>query len=263
MSSLDRARVGIVGLGSIGLRVAGHARRSGFAVIGYDVRDGAMKAASDEGIATRPTPAAIAEESDVVLIYVVNDAQVLDVTLGDSRLLAHARNGAVIVISSSVHPDTVRRVAHEAAPAGVSVLDAPTTGGEHTAVDGTMTYLVGGDAEAFDRARPALATSAAHIVHTGDIGTGQLAKMANNLMLWAQYAGTREALAMVETNGLDVDWLAKVLAHSTGNNWPLQHWFGFQNIPWASKDLETVRQMAEEFGLSTPVSTFLRDYMRH
>ncbi len=125
-----------------------------------------------------------------------------------------------------------------------------------------MTFLVGGETEVLERVRPVLEASASHIVHTGEVGTGQIAKVANNLMLWAQYAGTRESITLVENNGLDAVWLRTVLLHSTGNTWPLQHWDGFQDIPWARKDLETVQQFADENALDLPVSAFLSEYMR-
>ena len=149
--------VGVLRLGAMGRPIAGHLVDGGLQVVVFDLDREAVEAVASSGARAAGSPAELAAASDVMLVLVASDDQVLAVCLGADGLLAHARRGGVLVISSSVRPETCEEVAAAAGPAGVDVLDAALTGGARGAEAGRVNLLVGGDEEVLTRIRPALA----------------------------------------------------------------------------------------------------------
>ena len=203
-------RAGFIGLGNIGQPMAARIVAGGIATTVFDRRPEACDALAALGALVAPSTAALAANVDVVGVCVRDDAEVADVVLGAGGLLAAAAPGLVIAVHSTITPRTVRALGDAAALRGVAILDAPITGGASGAENGTLTYMVGGDAAALERCRPVFATSATRIVHTGALGTGAATKLSNNLMLYMEFLAAREAAALARSAGVDVEKLIEV-----------------------------------------------------
>jgi 3-hydroxyisobutyrate dehydrogenase-like beta-hydroxyacid dehydrogenase len=163
-----------------------------------------------------PSPAALGAASDVVGICVMGDADVEEVVLRDDGVLAGMAPGGVIAIHSTVHPDTCRALAARAAGVGVDVLDAPVSGGGVAAAAGSLLVMVGGSDEATARCRPVFETFGNPVVHLGPVGSGQMAKLINNLVFTAQLSMALETFALGEDLGMDKIALGDLLSHGTG-----------------------------------------------
>jgi 3-hydroxyisobutyrate dehydrogenase-like beta-hydroxyacid dehydrogenase len=203
-------RVGFVGLGDIGRPMAARIVRGGFATTVFDLRPEPCAALAALGAAVADSGAALAAAADVIGVCVRDDADVEALLRGPDGLLAAARPGAVIAVHSTVTPDTVRGLGAAAATRGVALVDAPMTGGAAGAENGTLTYMVGGDAAALERIRPVLATSAARIVHAGPLGAGAITKACNNLMQYMEFLAAREAVALARRAGVAAETLIEV-----------------------------------------------------
>jgi 3-hydroxyisobutyrate dehydrogenase len=163
-----------------------------------------------------PTPAAVAEASSIVCLCVTGDEDVREVALGADGVLAGMSSGGTLVVHSTVHPETCIRLREQAAENGVSVLDAPVSGGRPAAEQGALLVMVGGEAAVLDRVRPVLATFGEPILHLGDVGAGQTAKLVNNLVFTAQIALSLETFAFVNELGLDGAAMAQVFERGSG-----------------------------------------------
>jgi 3-hydroxyisobutyrate dehydrogenase len=182
----------------------------GIATTVYDRRTEPCAALAALGADVATSAAALAAEADIIGVCVRDDGDVDAVLGGADGLLATARPGTVIAVHSTITPGTIRRLGATAAQRGVALLDAPITGGSAGAENGTLTYMVGGDAAALERCRPVFATSAARIVHTGALGTGAATKLCNNLMLYMELLAAREAAALARSAGVAVETLIEV-----------------------------------------------------
>jgi 3-hydroxyisobutyrate dehydrogenase len=203
-------RVGFIGLGNIGQPMAARIVAGGFATTVYDARPERSAALAAAGARVAASAAEVAAAADVIGICVRDDGDVEAVLHGADGVLGAAAPGAVVAIHSTITPRTVRAGGAAAAARGVSLLDAPITGGAGGAAGGTLTYMVGGDAAALERARPVFATSAARIVHTGALGSGAAAKLCNNLMLYMEFLAAREAAALARSAGVEVATLIEI-----------------------------------------------------
>ncbi|SQD98622.1 6-phosphogluconate dehydrogenase NAD-binding [Parafrankia sp. Ea1.12] len=208
-------RVGFIGLGSQGGPMA---RR--IADEGYPLTVWARRAASVEpfaGVAAvASTPAEVGESSDVVGICVVADADVEDVLLRDDGVLAGMAAGGVVVIHSTIRPETCQRLAAEAAKQEISIIDAPVSGGGDAAAQRRLLVMVGGEDDAVARCRPVLEAFARPVIHLGPLGSGQVAKLVNNFVFTAQVGLALETFSFAQRLGMDRVAAAQVLAHGSG-----------------------------------------------
>lgn len=244
--------VGVVGLGAMGLPIAGHLARAGVPVVVADLDEAAVRACVAQGMTAADGPADLAARSDVVLVVVPSDDDVRAVCEGDAGLLAGARPGTVVLLCSSVRPDTCEAVT-AAAPAGVAVLDAALTGGVRGAENGQINLLVGGDPVALDRVRPALAPWTSSVHHLGPLGAGQVGKTVNNLIHWAQIAAIVESLELGRRYGLDVPTLRRALLDGPTASRTLAE-LEQMRFTWHAKDLANAEVMAEAVDLPLPVA---------
>jgi 3-hydroxyisobutyrate dehydrogenase-like beta-hydroxyacid dehydrogenase len=251
--------VGIVGLGAMGLPIAGHLARAGVPVVVADLDEAAIHACVAQGMAAADDPAELASRSDVVLVVVPSDDDVRAVCDGDTGLLAACRPGTVVLLCSSVRPDTCQAVT-DMAPPGVAVLDAALTGGVRGAENGQINLLVGGDPAALDRVRPALAAWTASVHHLGPLGSGQVGKTVNNLIHWAQIAAIVESLELGRRYGLDVATLRRALLDGPTASRTLAE-LEQMRFTWHAKDLANAEVMAEAIGLALPVAATSRTAM--
>jgi 3-hydroxyisobutyrate dehydrogenase-like beta-hydroxyacid dehydrogenase len=210
-------RVGFIGLGSQGGPMARRIATT-FPLTLWARRREALMPYGDTGATFAATPADLGAASDIVGICVVADADVEDVLLRPDGVLAGMARGGVIVIHSTVHPRTCQHVADAAAAKGVAVLDAPVSGGGGAAAERQLLVMVGGEQEAFDRARPVLDTFAQPLLHLGSLGSGQLAKLLNNTVFTAQITLALDTYALAVSLGMDRAAVAQVLAGGSGGS---------------------------------------------
>jgi 3-hydroxyisobutyrate dehydrogenase len=203
-------RAGFIGLGNIGKPMAQRLVEAGIDTIVFDLRDDARRELAVLGARAANSCAEVAAGADVIGICVRDDTEVRHVALGADGVIAHARPDAVIVLHSTILPSTVQEVARAAERRGVGVLDAPITGGAAGAQNGTLTYMVGGDANLVERCRSVFATSGTSIIHTGALGSGAAAKLCNNLIGYMSFLATFEATLLAMHAGLSVDSLLEV-----------------------------------------------------
>ncbi|OLT26956.1 6-phosphogluconate dehydrogenase [Actinomadura sp. CNU-125] len=184
-------------------------------------RPGSLEPFADTAAKVAESPAAMAADCDVACVCVIDDADVEQVVTGENGILSGLAEGGVIVVHSTVHPDTCRRLADAAAARGVSVVDAPVSGGGQAAAEGHLLVMAGGDAAAVERCRPVFATYADPIVHLGPLGSGQLTKLLNNVLFTANLATAAGALALGRSLDIDPARLAEVVSHGSGTSFAL------------------------------------------
>ncbi|HEY3246861.1 MAG TPA: NAD(P)-dependent oxidoreductase [bacterium] len=247
-------RVGVVGLGRMGLPMARHLIGAGFAVEGFDVNAARRQVLAESGGAASASLSGLAGRSDLVLVMVADDDQVRDVSVGSGGILEHAGPGTVLVIASTVKPDTCREIAAAAAMRSVDVLDAPVARGQRAAEEGTLTVFAGGDPAVFARCRPVFAAFARQVEHVGDtVGSGQVAKLANNMILWAGVVAVHEVLSLAEHLGVSPIRLRDALMHGSADGYALRE-LHLINLTWPHKDIEQALEVAAQAGRPLPLA---------
>lgn len=203
-------RAGFIGLGNIGKPMAERLVRGALETTVFDVRDEPVAELVGAGARRAGSVRELASGADVIGVCVRDDDEVKAVTLGSDGVLAGAVAGTVIALHSTILPRTVHEVASAASQRGIGVVDAPITGGAIGAQQGTLIYMVGGEAEMIDRCRPVFETSAAKIIHTGRLGTGATVKLCNNLMTYLGFLAAFEATLLAKHAGLSPEALQAV-----------------------------------------------------
>jgi len=260
MDEMALKSVGVVGAGRMGTPIIGHLVRKGFATRACDLdpaRAGAVKNLGAQWVAS---PASLAAECDAILVCVGFDAEVREL-LAEGGPLRKARRGAVIAILSTVHPKTVQELARETGATGLHVVDSTVCRGGEAADSGTLLSFVGGDKETVERLTPVLRAYSSDVVHTGGVGTAQVAKAVNNLILWACLVADHEGLALAQRYGADVGALRRALMLSSCANGPLDKW-GTQTMAWADDDMAIVADMAADAGIALPQAEVNREVCR-
>ena len=252
------ASVGVIGAGRMGTPIIGHLVKKGYATVASDLNPAREAAVTALGAGWTTDNAALAARSDVMLICVGFDAEVRALLAPDGPL-RQARPGSIVAILSTIRPETVQELA--AARPDVHVVDSTVCRGGAAADNGTLLSFVGGDPAVVARLTPVLQAYSADVVHTGGVGTAQVAKAANNSILWACLIANHEALALAAHYGMDIDVLRSALMMSSAENHALEVW-GKQTMAWAEDDLVIVQDMAARAGLSLPQSGLNRELCR-
>jgi 3-hydroxyisobutyrate dehydrogenase-like beta-hydroxyacid dehydrogenase len=272
-------RAGFIGLGNQGKPIAAHLAPAGFETIVYDLAEAPVKELVAGGARAAASPREVAENSDVIGICVPEDDHVRAVMRGEDGILAGASPGTVVAIHSTVLPATAIELAVEAAEKKVDVLDACVTGGAGRAAQKELTYLVGGDAAALDKARPVLETSAVKIIHAGELGNGAKLKLCINLITYIQWAAAFESMTLAKGIGLPQEVLEEA-GISNGQITPLMRtYLGVHKAPEearrsegmqalmrshmqiAEKDLAWVLKLARDAEVSLPVGGLVSQLM--
>jgi 3-hydroxyisobutyrate dehydrogenase len=210
--------VGFIGLGSQGGPMARRIADAGFPLTLWARRPETLHPFADTPATTASSPAALAQRSEIVGICVTGDSDVDQVVLGPDGVLAGLPPGGVLVIHSTVHPQTCVRLSQAATKKGVHLVDAPVSGGGPAASQGSLLVMVGGDEEVVERVRPVLETFGDPILQLGPVGAGQTAKLVNNLAFTAQIAVALDIFAFVDRLGLDPAAMAEVLERGSGGS---------------------------------------------
>ena len=211
--------IAFIGLGNMGLPMAANLARAAHRVTAFDLSADAVAKARAQGLQVAASAAEAVKGADVVVSMLPASKHVESLFLGADGLLVRLASGSLVIDCSTIAPAAAKKVAREAAARGLSMIDAPVSGGTAGATAGTLTFIVGGDAAALERARPVLQAMGRNIFHMGDAGAGQVAKLCNNMALGVIMAVTGEALALGVAHGLDARALSQMMAVSTGRSW--------------------------------------------
>jgi 3-hydroxyisobutyrate dehydrogenase len=218
------ARIGFIGLGNMGLPMAQNLIKAGHQVEGVDVNPAAvenLKAAGGAGVETAKTAAA---RADVVITMLPSGKEVRDIYLGVGGIIEDANAGTLLIDCSTIDVETARAVAGAAEKKGLLMLDAPVSGGVTGAAAATLTFMVGGPAQAFTRAESILQKMGKTIVHAGGPGNGQAAKICNNMILGISMIAVSEAFVLAEKLGLDHQKLFDISSKSSGQCWAMTNY---------------------------------------
>ena len=214
-------RVGFIGLGSQGGPMARRIIEAGFPVTLWARRAASLSPFSDTAAKVASSPAELAAVSDVVCVCVVSDADVEEVLTGSDGVLEGLGSGGVVVVHSTVHPDTCRRLASAVASRGGGLVDAPVSGGGPAATAGRLLVMAGGDPEVVEYCRPVFAAYGDPVVYLGPVGSGQVTKLLNNLLFTAHLATAASVLALGRSLDVDAGRLAEVIGHGSGASFAL------------------------------------------
>ena len=199
----DKEKIGYIGLGVMGRPAALNLIRAGYSVAVWARRAESCKPLAIEGAKTFDSPKALAQNCDIVVTNVSDSPDVEAVVLGENGVAAGIASGGLVIDMSTISPSSARRVAAGLAARGADFLDAPVSGGEKGAIDGTLTFMVGGKQEAFDRARPVMAAMGKTVTRIGESGAGQVAKACNQIIIGAAIGAVAEAFRLARANDAD------------------------------------------------------------
>jgi len=250
-------KVGFVGLGRMGLAKAKHVLKAGYFVSGFDIGSDPLASAEYVGVQTKTSARAVAAASDIIIVIVPSDEDVAAACEGSDGTFAGTKPGSIVVLCSSLKPETVQAMA-DGAPDGVSVLDCPSTRGPEAVDAGTLALLVGGDADVLERARPVLETFSEVIHHVGPLGAGQIAKTVNNILLWCNMRTTMEVLGMAKDLGLDPEAMRQAMFDCSGDSWALRRLPKIQPS-WPVKDMKNAMVLANQAGTDIPMTAIMAD----
>ena len=215
------AAIGFIGLGNMGGPMAVNLVRAGHKVAGFDVSPAALDALHAAGGTAAATAADAAQDAGVVITMLPAGQHVRAVLTGPDGVLPRLRPGTLVIDCSTIDVETARATAAAATAQGCAMLDAPVSGGTAGAAAGTLTFMVGGEADAFAQAQDVLGAMGKTIVHAGPAGAGQAAKLCNNLMLGITMLGVSEAFALADKLGLSAQSLFDISSKSSGQCWSL------------------------------------------
>ncbi|WP_426143286.1 3-hydroxyisobutyrate dehydrogenase [Pseudomonas sp. DWP3-1-2] len=212
-------KIAFIGLGNMGAPMARNLLKAGHHLHLFDLNTAVLNDLATSGARISESPKHAAQGAELVITMLPAAAHVRSVYLGEDGVLAGIGAGVPAVDCSTIDPQTIRDIAAIAARQGVTLGDAPVSGGTGGAQAGTLTFMVGASAEHFEVLKPVLAKMGKTLVHCGDIGTGQIAKICNNLLLGISMIGVAEAMALGNSLGIDTGILANIINSSTGRCW--------------------------------------------
>ena len=263
-------KIGLIGLGIMGKPMAKNLLKAGYDLTVSDLNQAAVDEVVAAG-AKAATNAEIGETCDVVLTMVPNSPQVKAVMLGEDGVAAHMKPGSVFIDMSSINPVASKEIAAELAKKGIEMLDAPVSGGEPKAIDGTLSFMVGGKQEVFDKYKDLLGAMGASVVRCGDVGAGNTTKLANQIIVACNIQALSEALTLAKMAGVDPELVFQAikggLAGSTvmnakapmmieGNDKP-----GFK-IDLHIKDLNNALDCAHTVGCPLPMTAEVQEILQ-
>jgi len=263
------ARIGFIGLGNMGLPMALNLLKAGHQVEGVDLNPASVEKLRAAGGASAETAKIAAARADVVITMLPAGQHVREVYLGPGGIIENTNPGTLLIDSSTIDVESARAVIAAAVERGLLMIDAPVSGGVGGAQAGTLTFMVGGSAQAFARAQPILEKMGKTIVHAGGAGNGQAAKICNNLVLGISMIAVSEAFVLAEQLGLDHQKLFDISSKSSGQCWSLTSYCpvpgpvptspanrdyqpGF-TVAMMLKDLKLAQEAAKATGTTTPL----------
>lgn len=264
-------RVGFVGLGTMGRPMAINLVRAGYALKVFNRTRERTKDAVDAGAEAVGSAREAADGADVVVTMLSDSSAVREVVLGSGGVIEGCRPGAVVADMSTISPDVARDIASECRRRGVSFLDAPVTGGEKGAIDATLSVMVGGSPDALEKARPVLRAMCSTITYMGESGSGQAAKLCNQVVCGLNILAICEGLALGRAAGLDLTTLLSAIAGGAAGSWMLSNlaprmvdgdWAPGFRVALQQKDLRLALESAQAGLVPLPGTALVQQLFR-
>mgnify|MGYP001154457493 CR=1 FL=1 len=256
-------KIGYIGLGIMGKSMARNIMKAGYEVVVHNRSRQSVRELVSEGAIEAYTPAEVAKEVDIVFTNLPDSPDVELVALGEDGIIEGTHPGLIFIDNSTIKPVTTRMIGERLAEKDVMMLDAPVSGGDIGAREGTLTIMVGGPQAAFINAKPVLGAMGKTITHVGGLGDGQIAKAANQIMVAAQMVATAELLILAQKAGADPEKVVQAIRGGAASCWTLdnkpQRLFAGNRQPgfkayMQAKDLGIVMDTAREYGVILPSS---------
>ena len=266
-------KIGFIGLGNMGMPMAQNLISNGIKVKGFDVSEEILKQASENKIEVCSDTLQASKEIDVLITMLPNGEAVSSVFNSES-LLENIDPSILIIECSTISPKTSKELSLKASSLDLEMIDAPVSGGVKGAEEAGLTFMVGGSVENVEKAKPILSMMGKNIFHAGDSGSGQIAKLCNNMLLAIHMSGTAEALSMGVKSGLDPSVLSEIMSKSSGGNWSLDKYNPYPGVMIESpaskdyqggflnklmiKDLNLAKELAQDSKTETPMGDSAR-----
>ena len=266
-------KIGFIGLGNMGMPMAQNLISNGIKVKGFDVSEEILKQASENNIMVCSDSLQASKEIDVLITMLPNGEAVSSVFNSES-LLENIDPSILIIECSTISPKTSKELSLKAASLDLEMIDAPVSGGVKGAEEAGLTFMVGGSVENVEKAKPILSMMGKNIFHAGDSGSGQIAKLCNNMLLAIHMSGTAEAISMGVKSGLDPSILSEIMSKSSGGNWSLDKYNPYPGVMIESpasndyqggflnklmiKDLNLAKELAQDSKTETPMGDSAR-----
>ncbi len=254
-------KIGLVGLGIMGKPMGKNVLKAGFPLTVWNRTISRAEELKELGARVANSPKEVAENSDIIITMVSDSPDVQQVVLGDEGVIHGVRAGSVLVDMSTISPQVTRELANTLREKNVAMLDAPVSGGEKGAIEGTLSIMVGGDAAVLERVRPVFEAMGKRIVHIGENGMGQVCKLANQIAVVLNNLSMSEALVFAAKSGADVSKVLEAIQAGAAGSWALNNYApkilrrdfspGFF-VSLQQKDLKLVMEAAREMNLSLP-----------
>ena len=263
-------KVSFIGLGVMGFPMAGHLQNSGFNVTVYNrTLSKAQTWVETYGGTMAATPAKAVKDSDIVFVCVGNDDDLKQVTLGTNGAFSGMKANAILVDHTTASASVARELAQKAQAIGLTFLDAPVSGGEAGAINGQLSIMIGGDSSAYEQVEPAISSYAKFSKLLGPVGSGQLAKMMNQICIAGVVQGLAEALHFGQNAGLDCQQVVEVISQGAAGSWQMdnrhqsmlkgEYDFGFA-VDWMRKDLDIALTEAKSNGSTLPLTALVDQF---
>jgi 3-hydroxyisobutyrate dehydrogenase len=259
-------KVGFIGLGIMGMPMARNLLKAGFAVVAYNRTKSKAEQLAKEGAKKADSPRELAMECPVVITIVSDTPDVEEVVLGKDGIIEGIKPDSVVIDMSTISPQATQRIAARLKEKGVHMLDAPVSGGEQGAINGTLSIMVGGDAEVFERCQPIFEAMGKNIVHVGVNGMGQTVKLMNQIVVAGTLNAVVEALVFGQKSGVDPDKAINAIKGGAAGSWQLENLGpciikrdfspGFM-VDLMQKDLRLITEAATAVKTPLPVTSFI------
>lgn len=268
---MSKPTVGFIGLGIMGYPMAGHIARAGYPLTVYNrTSEKAQRFVSEHpDCRTASSPAEVAGNSDLIVTIVSDTPDVQEVVLGERGILSRVRKGAVVIDMSTISPAAEREIERALSEKGASLIDAPVSGGDVGAIKGTLAIMAGAGKADFERVLPLLQTMGQSITHCGPVGSGQLTKLCNQILVTVTLSGVCEALLLASRNGLDPSIMIEAVKGGAAGSWQLANlgpkivagdFAPAFMIDLLQKDLRLVSETSEHSGSPLPVTSLVKQF---
>ncbi len=256
-------KIAFIGMGTMGAPMALNILKAGYDVVVYNRHRDKEKTVAEAGAARAASPAEAAAGADVVITCVSDTPDVRAILLGNNGVIEGAKEGTVVVDMSTISPSATREMADTLAKKRIRMIDAPVSGGSEGAQKGTLAIMIGGDPDDVEKVRPVLEAMGKTITHVGPIGSGQITKAINQVVIAATYLGVAEGMTLGMKAGLDMEKVVAAIAGGAAGSWVLDNRAAFMvkndyplgfRVRLHAKDLKIALEAARELGVTLPVS---------
>ncbi|GAB4513205.1 MAG: NAD(P)-dependent oxidoreductase [Anaerolineae bacterium] len=263
--------IGFIGLGIMGQGMVRNLLKAGFTVCVWNRTTSKMQPLLEEGAVAGEHPADVAAKSDIIITCVSDTPDVEAVILGEQGVIHGAKAGSLVIDMSTISPNATKAIAEKLNARGVHMLDAPISGGSEGAAKGTLSIMVGGEAEQVERARPAFEAMGKTITHVGAQGAGQAVKLVNQILVVTTMLGVSEALLFAQASGLDLNKTLQAVSGGAAGSWMLSNrgpqviardWRPGFTIDLQQKDLRLVLEAADQAGVPALATSLIFNLYR-